>query len=118
MTTIRTFLFLGLFLILAGLLGYLSNPAGAKTALISGGTFGSLFLLCSAALRLRWMLVRWVGLGLIALLIPVFIWRSSASWMAFAEGDASKLVAALLISSMLVACAVAGGIVFSRRRID
>ena len=32
----------GAFLIVMGLLGYLSNPEKAKTALMSGGTFGAL----------------------------------------------------------------------------
>ena len=32
----------GAFLIIMGLLGYLSNPEKAQTALLSGGTFGAL----------------------------------------------------------------------------
>lgn len=106
MTSARTFFALGLFLILAGLLGFLSNPSGAKTALISGGTFGSIFLACAWGSSQGWAFVRWVGLGTMALLIPVFIWRSTVSWMAFAEGESSKWIAALLISSMLVATAI------------
>jgi len=38
-------IFYGGLLVLAGLAGYLSNPEKAKTALISGGTFGALSIL-------------------------------------------------------------------------
>ena len=43
----------GAFLIVMGLLGYLSNPEKAKTALMSGGTFGALSLVWGRAGRAR-----------------------------------------------------------------
>lgn len=115
MKTTRTFLALGIFLILAGLLGYLSNPAAAKTALISGGFFGTLFILCSVAFHFGFKFIRWVGLGVIVMLIPIFVWRSSASWLALAGGDGSKLIAALLITSMLLASIISGWLVWRHR---
>ncbi|MHC4831494.1 MAG: hypothetical protein ACYTFT_14255, partial [Planctomycetota bacterium] len=52
----------GAFLILAGLAGYLSNPEKAKTALMSGGTFGLLNL------GLGWLALRgWRPSGRVAL---------------------------------------------------
>ena len=78
----RWYIGFGLFLILCGLAGYASNPAAAKTALMSGGTFGTLLttlMLCAA-----------------------FSWRSVVSWQAFADGE-PKLFAAVLITSMLIA---------------
>ena len=38
----RWYVGFGIFLIACGLAGYASNPEAAKTALISGGTFGTL----------------------------------------------------------------------------
>jgi len=48
----------GAFLIVMGLLGYLSNPEKAKTALMSGGTFGALSLVWGVlgARGVRWTL--------------------------------------------------------------
>ena len=76
----------GAFLILAGLAGYLSNPEKAKTALLSGGTFGSLDLgLGWLALR-GWRPVQRVALGLASFLGAVFVWRATVSWMAVTPG--------------------------------
>ena len=77
----------GAFLMLAGLTGYLSNPEKAKTALLSGGTFGLLN----------------IALGWLALRGFVFIWRSTVTWMAVAGGQPEKRTAALIISAMLTA---------------
>jgi len=46
------------FLIALGLLGYLSNPEKARTALMSGGTFGALSIVWGVlgARGLRWSL--------------------------------------------------------------
>ena len=91
----------GAFLILAGLAGYLSNPEKAKTALLSGGTFGSLNVgLGWLALR-GWRPVQRVALGLAGFLGAVFVWRAAVSWMAVAEGQPEKRVAALIITAML-----------------
>ena len=91
----------GAFLILAGLAGYLSNPEKAKTALMSGGTFGLLNLgLGWLALR-SWRPVQRVALGLAGFLGAVFVWRATVTWMAVADGQPEKRVAALIITAML-----------------
>lgn len=92
----------GLFLIAVGLLGYLSNPAQAKTALISGGTFGTIHLIFGLFLYKGIAVARWMALTLASLLSLIFLWRASVSWMAVPE-DSGKIIAALLISSMLIA---------------
>ena len=98
----RWFVGFGIFLILCGVAGYLSNPAGAKTALISGGTFGALSALWGF-LMLRgfaWAKVAaWVST---LVLVAAFTWRSIVGWMAYAAGE-PKLFAASLITLMLVA---------------
>ena len=109
----------GGFLILIGLAGYLSNPEKAKTALISGGTFGLLNIgLGWLALR-GWSRAAPIALGVAVFLGLVFTWRSIMSWTAVAGGQSEKLVAAALISSMLVATiGVAVWLVTARRRSD
>ena len=101
----RWFVGFGLFLILCGVVGYLSNPAGAKTALMSGGTFGGLSALWGVLMMkgFGWAkIAAWVST---LLLVAAFAWRSIAGWMAYVAGE-PKLFAASLITLMLVASLV------------
>ena len=98
----RWFVGFGIFLILCGVAGYLSNPAGAKTALMSGGTFGALSALWGVLMLkgVRWAkIAAWVST---LVLVAAFAWRSIAGWMAYGAGE-PKLFAASLITLMLVA---------------
>ncbi len=97
----------GLFLILAGLAGFLSNPEKAKTALMSGGTFGILQIMVGAISNNGWKPARRIGIGICGFLALVFTWRASVGWMAVASGSNEKLFAASLISLMLVASVAA-----------
>ncbi len=96
----------GGFLMVMGLAGYLSNPEKAKTALMSGGTFGALAILWGVlgARGVRWSLPAAITTtGLLAL---VFAWRASVGWRAVFDGQSEKLFAAVLITAMLAASAV------------
>lgn len=92
----------GAFLIFAGLLGYMSNPAEAKTALISGGAFGSLNLIFAFGISKGFHPIRRVTIAVAAVLSVIFCWRASVSWLAVLDGE-PKLIAAILITSMLAA---------------
>lgn len=101
-STGRWFAGFGIFLIFCGVAGYLSNPAGAKTALMSGGTFGGLSALWGLLMMrgFGWAKVAaWVST---LVLVAAFAWRAIAGWMAYAAGE-PKLFAASLITLMLVA---------------
>ena len=96
----------GGFLIVMGLAGYLSNPEKAKTALMSGGTFGALSILWGVlgARGVRWSLpAAIVTTGLLAL---VFAWRATVGWLAVRDGQSEKLFAAVLITAMLAGSAL------------
>ena len=90
----------GLFLIAMGAAGYLSNPEKAATALMSGGTFGALSMLWGWLMSRGIGWSRWAAFVTTALLVVVFAWRASVSWMAFAGGALEKLTAAILITLM------------------
>jgi uncharacterized membrane protein (UPF0136 family) len=92
----------GTYLILAGLAGYLSNPEKAKTALLSGGLFGVLSLVCGLLLIKGRSWANLIGLGLCAMLSITFLWRATVGWTAVFNGQSEKLFASALISSMLV----------------
>jgi len=114
-STGRWFVGFGVFLILCGVAGYLSNPAGAKTALMSGGTFGGLSALWGVLMLkgLRWArIAAWVSTSV---LVAAFAWRSIVGWMAYASGE-PKLFAASLITLMLVS-SLASLVALARRKV-
>lgn len=93
----------GGFLMLAGVMGFLSNPEKAKTALMSGGTFGLLSITWGflSAWGIAWSrTAAWVTLIFLG---AVFTWRSTAAWMMVLGGRPEKMFAALLITCMLSA---------------
>ena len=96
----------GGFLILAGVLGFVSNPEKAKTALISGGTFGSLSILWGILGLKGFAWSRKAAIATVIFLGVVFAWRSIATWMVYLDGRSEKLFAACLISAMLGATVV------------
>lgn len=108
----------GLFLIVAGVTGYLSNPEKAKTALLSGGTFGSLSILLGV-LYLRGL--KWAHLaarGTALFLAAVFLWRSVVTWEKALSGAPDKTFAAALITSMLLASVSLFGLLFIKRNAE
>ena len=111
----RWFVGFGIFLILCGVAGYLSNPAGAKTALMSGGMFGGLSALWGFFMLkgFHWAKVAaWITT---ILLVGAFTWRSVAGWMAYAAGE-PKLFAASLITLMLAASLASLGVLAGAKK--
>lgn len=93
----------GGFLIAIGVIGYLSNPEKAATALLSGGTFGALSMAWGGLLRRGKGWARGAALATTGFLTAVFAWRATVSWLAFEGGQSGKLVAAVLITAMELA---------------
>lgn len=93
----------GIFLMVMGGIGYLSNPEKAGTALVSGGTFGGVSVVWGILMGrgVRWS--HWAALVTVSLLCVVFVWRASASWSAYFGGAAGKWIAASLITAMAAA---------------
>ena len=99
----RWYVGFGIFLIACGLAGYASNPEAAKTALISGGTFGTLSAFWGFWILKGGRLLALLAAGLTTLILcAAFTWRSIISWQAYTEGE-PKLFAATLITGMLFA---------------
>jgi len=89
-----------------GIIGYLSNPEKAATALKSGGMVAGLAVVWATGwiFQFRWALFGAAAtLGLVGV---AFVWRSTVSWMAYFSGESQKLTAALLITAMLLATVV------------
>lgn len=104
----------GAFLVGVGVIGYLSNPEKAATALISGGTFGALSVVWGVLLRRGLGWARWAARAMTAFLTAVFTWRATVSWMAVQGGQSEKIVAAGLITAMLAASILTLFVLFAR----
>ena len=107
----------GLFLMVIGVLGYLSNPEKAKTALLSGGGFGFLSIVLGILLHRGFRWTRSAAVVMTTLLATVFVWRASVGWVAVSQGQPEKRTAAVLITLMLAA-SILTLMVFLRFRSD
>lgn len=96
----------GAFVFSMGVIGYLSNPEKAGTALKSGGLVAGLAVVWAVGwiFQRRWAL--WGAAATLGLVGAAFVWRSTASWLAYFSGESRKLTAALLITAMLSATIV------------
>jgi uncharacterized membrane protein (UPF0136 family) len=101
MTNAKWLIGYGVFLFLCGMVGYLSNPAAAKTALISGSVFGGLSAVWGVLLGKGFGFARWAALATTLMLCGVFTWRSIVSWQNVMSGE-PKTFAATIITVMLI----------------
>ncbi len=102
----RTLFYYGAWLFLIGVAGYLSNPEKAKTALMSGGFFGSLSILWGALTRKGMFWALNAAVATTGFITVVFTWRAWVSWSAVMNGQSEKLMAAVLISALWIASAL------------
>ena len=101
MTNSKWLIGYGVFLFFCGLAGYLSNPAAAKTALISGSVFGALSVVWGILLGKGFGWAKWAALVTTLMLCVVFSWRSIVSWKSV-MADEPKAFTASLITLMLL----------------
>lgn len=106
----------GGFLVLLGLLGFLSNPGKANTPLLAFGAFGALVagvgLLGARGVRGSLPL----GVTALAAFIGVCAWRTGVDWLAVIKGQTVDLSRTIALSLMLATSAVSlAGLIKSRR---
>ena len=99
-----------------GLFGFLSNPSKAMSALIVGGVTAIIFTVLGLYIKKENKRALTILTFLGALLSIMLVWRTSSAWSAYLMGKESKLMAALLISAMLLITLVITGLGFSLRR--
>ncbi|MEI6531794.1 MAG: hypothetical protein WCN87_03130 [Chlamydiota bacterium] len=100
-----------------GLLGFVSNPTKAMSALIVGAVTAVIFAVLGFYIKKKKKSALTILTVLGALLAMMLVWRTSAAWMAYLTGTDSKLVAALLTSGMLLITLVITGLGVSLSRL-
>jgi uncharacterized membrane protein (UPF0136 family) len=106
----------GGWLLLIGVLGFLSNPEKAKTALMSGGTFGSLTIVWAILIRQGKLWALNAAIATTTLMVVAFTWRAWASWSAVMGGNSEKMVAAILITGLWLASVIVLPLLFRSSR--
>jgi len=106
----------GIFMSVLGVIGYLTHPEKAQTALIFGGGFGALSVLWGilAAKGIRGS--KPAALFTATVLGVACIWRASLGWLAVANGQSEKVFASLTITLMLAISAVMLVVLLKDRR--
>ncbi|MFT2007853.1 hypothetical protein ACMA1I_04195 [Pontibacter sp. 13R65] len=102
--------FFGLFLIGCGIISVLFLGWKAKTALVSGGTFGLLALIAGHFLNQAQSWALYLGVAEAALLTGIFAWRASAAFLTLTKllqnKDAvairQKSIAFIIIATMFL----------------
>ncbi|MFP4351441.1 MAG: TMEM14 family protein [Puniceicoccaceae bacterium] len=97
-----TLLAYGLFLLALGIAGYVNNPDGAKTALVSGGVFGGVHLLWAWLWNRRQRIARYGAGATLVLVLAASTWRMTVSWQAFLGGDETKRFVAFILTAMFL----------------
>lgn len=109
----------GGFLVLLGVLGFLSNPERANTPLLAFGAFGALAagLGVMGARGVRGSLP--LAAAALATFIGVCVWRVGVGWLAVMEGQTSNLYPAIALSLMLAVSAILlAGLIKTRKKGD
>ena len=106
----------GIFVILLGVIGFMTHPEKGHTALISGGGFGALFMLWGilAAKGRRWS--QFAALLTAILLGAASAWRAVLGWLAVANGQSDKVFASILITLMLAVAMTVLGLTLKVRK--
>ncbi len=106
----------GIFVILLGVIGFMTHPEKGHTALISGGGFGALFILWGilAAKGRRWS--RFAARLTAVLLGAACAWRAVVGWLAVANGQSEKVFASILITLMLAVAMTVVGLTLNGRK--
>jgi heme A synthase len=109
----------GGFLLLLGVLAFLSNPEKANTPLLAFGAFGALAagFGVMGARDVRGSLP--LAVAALAAFIVVCAWRAVVGWLAVIEGQTDNLSPTIALSLMLAASAVLlAGLIKTRKKGD
>lgn len=96
----------GVFIVLLGLIGYLTHPDKSNMPLILGGVSGALLVLCGILGARRTRGSKLAALLTTALLGAACVWRASVGWLAVAHGQPEKAFASVIITLMFAAAGV------------
>ena len=109
----------GGFVVLLGVLGFLSNPEKANTPLLAFSAFGAVAagLGVMGARGVRGSLP--LAAAALAAFIGVCVWRAGVGWLAVMEGQTSNLYPAIALSLMLAVSAILlAGLIKTRKKGD
>lgn len=97
----------GVFLVVAGLVGFELTGETSASSILNGGLFGTFVILLGVLHRQGRMWTHPAALSAAGIFLLTFVWRASIKWHGSATGDASATAIAILLTLMsLVSAAV------------
>lgn len=97
----------GVFLVTAGVLGFVLTRETSVSSLFNGGIFGTLLIVLGVMHQQGRMWTHPASLSASAIFTLTFLWRATLQWYEIANGDVTRVNIAVLLSIMsLVSLAV------------
>jgi len=97
----------GVFLVVAGLVGFELTGETSASSILNGGLFGTFVILLGVLHRQGRMWTHPAALSAAGIFLLTIVWRSSIKWHGSATGDACSTAIAILLTLMsLVSAAV------------
>ncbi|MBK6761285.1 MAG: TMEM14 family protein [Ignavibacteria bacterium] len=90
----------GLFLVSAGIVGFILTRETSVSSLFNGGIFGTLLIVLGVLHRQGRMWTHPASLSATAIFTLTFFWRTSLQWYEIANGDVTRVNIAVLLSIM------------------
>ncbi len=92
----------GVFLMASGLIGFEMTRETSTSSLFNGGVFGTLLVVLGILHRQGRMWTHPASLSAAAIFTLTFVWRTALQWHEIANGDATRVNIAVLLSVMSV----------------
>lgn len=106
----------GLFLVLAGVVGFEITKETSRSSLFNGTIFGTLVVILGFLHRQGRMWTHPASLSASAIFTLTFVWRAIVQWLDVTSGDVTRVNIAALLSLMAVVSAVVTAILFRHYR--
>lgn len=92
----------GIFLAIAGIVGYAATHATSTSALLNGGVFGTLMIIMGVVMRMGRMWTYPAAMSAAVIFTITFAWRGALQWYAVVGGEDERLPVAILLSVMFI----------------
>lgn len=106
----------GVFLVVAGLVGFELTGETSASSIFNGGLFGTFVILLGVLHRQGRMWTHPAALSAAGIFLLTFVWRAFIKWHSYITGDASALSIAFLLTVMSVVSACVVVVLFRHYR--
>ncbi|MBU3742718.1 MAG: hypothetical protein FGM24_10600 [Candidatus Kapabacteria bacterium] len=100
----------GMFLVVAGIVGYAATHATSTSALLNGGIFGALMIVMGVVMRMGRMWTYPAAMSASVIFTITFAWRGALQWHTVIGGESERLPVAMLLTVMFIVSGIVSSI--------